>query len=131
MKLISKAFRMVRVNKGSHSFTCHPHEWNEPSWRSCTSFLLLRFGFCWPLFPIINYITYLLIYILTYTKLQIKEERCEEFKFGENNWDGTCMASIWYTYCSAAIFVLFLFCVCCLRSYHTNVLGSNVFFQHI
>ena len=28
--LISKAFRMARVNEGSHSFTCRPRVWNDP-----------------------------------------------------------------------------------------------------
>ena len=29
--LIAKALRLARVNEGSHSFTCHPDVWNEPS----------------------------------------------------------------------------------------------------
>jgi len=28
---IPKALRLARVNEGSHSFTCHPHVWNEAS----------------------------------------------------------------------------------------------------
>jgi len=32
MKLVSKAFRMARVNEGSHSFTCHPHVYPRMEW---------------------------------------------------------------------------------------------------